>query len=103
MQDYLLFSKILCHMCSFRGQFVAFPFVVLLNGGIFSFFNGLHGFRTFYFSSKFLTELQYFWQGLSTGGHPKAGQMTESLLHGQAERWGEAFGSALVSHCFNGH
>lgn len=86
MQDYLLFSKILCHMCSFRGQFVAFPFVVLLNLGIFSFFNGVNGFMTgFYLSSEFLTELQYFWQGLSTGGHPKAGQMTESLLHGWAE------------------
>lgn len=35
MQDYLLFSKILCHMCSFRGWFVAFPFVVLLNLGLF--------------------------------------------------------------------
>lgn len=90
-------------MCSFRGQFVAFPFVLLLNHRIFSFFNGLDDFRTFYLPSKFLTELQYFWQGLSSGGHPKAGQMTEFLLRGQAERQGEAFGSALVPHCFNGN
>lgn len=101
-----MFSKISCHVCSFKagGQLVAFPFVVLLTFGIFSFFVWI----------AWLKDLLLFQQvpdgnrgisaqGLSSGGWPEAGQIANSLLHGWTERRVETFGSALVSYCFNGY
>lgn len=90
-------------MCSFKagGQLVALPFVVLLNLGIFSFFCGLNGLRTFYLSSQFLVGVAVFLHRVSSGGCPEAGRIASSLLSSWTERWVETFGSALVSYCFN--
>lgn len=101
----VLFSKISCHVCSLKagGQLVALPFVVLLNLGIFSFFCGLNGLRTFYLSSQFLMGLTVFLCRVSSGGCPEAGWIASSLLRGWTERRVETFGSALVSYCFNGY
>lgn len=99
----ILFSKISCHVCSFKagGQLVAFPFVVLLNLGIFSFFCGLNGLRTFYLSGKFVMGVAVFLRRVSSGGCPEARWVANSLLHAWTEMQVETLGSALVSYCFN--
>lgn len=96
----LLFSRISCHVCSFKagGQLAAVPFVALLNLGIFSYFLWVEWLRDLLPSQQLPVGVVVVVCRVSPLGTPRG--WAESKL--SLSWWLESFDSAVAACCCGG-